>query len=55
MKAIVCDKCKKVITDEQIIKDTLKLDLCTKYLGKYSEIHLCDDCKMKFFAWLTNE
>ena len=51
MKAIVCDKCEKVITDEKELKNLVRLDLCTNYLNKYGEMHLCDDCKKKFFDW----
>ena len=55
MKAIVCDKCKKVMTDEKELKDTLRLDLCTNYLSKFSEKHLCNDCKDLFCDWIDNE
>ena len=55
MKAIICDKCKKVITDEKEIRDIVRFDLCTNYLGKYDEKHLCDDCKSSFFDWLKDK
>lgn len=55
MKAIVCDKCKKVITDEKEIESIMRLDLCTNYLSKFGERHLCDDCKSKFYDWLKSE
>lgn len=55
MKAIVCDKCKKVITEEKEIRDIVRFDLCTNYLGKYDEKHFCDECKKAFFEWLRDE
>lgn len=55
MKAIVCDKCKKVVTDEEALKKTTRLDMSTIRAGKYSEIHLCDDCDSKFYEWLEAE
>lgn len=55
MKAIICDKCKKIITEEKEIKDLIRLDLCTNFVGKYSEKHLCDKCKVKFNSWLNRE
>ena len=55
MKAIVCDKCKKVITDEEKLKHTTRLDMYTNNLGKYSEKHLCEDCRSGFYDWLKDE
>lgn len=55
MKAIVCNKCEKVITDEEKLKHTIRLDMCTNYLNKYDEKHLCDDCNSKFHEWLKSK
>lgn len=52
MRAVVCNKCKKVITDEKIVKDTLRLDFCTEKVGKYAEKHLCDECKEELYKFL---
>jgi hypothetical protein len=41
MKAVVCNKCKAVITDESKLKDTIGLKLWTPFLGVYDEMHLC--------------
>lgn len=51
MKAIICDKCKKSITDVKDIKETLRLDLCNDKIGKWDEKHLCNACKSKLFSW----
>ena len=53
MRAIVCDKCKNVITDT--IRYVSKLEMSTERDGKYSELHLCDDCVEKFNKWLRPE
>lgn len=55
MKAIVCDKCKKVITDKKELKDTMRLDLCNDFSGKFGEKHICNDCKSKLYNWFKNE
>ena len=55
MKAIVCNKCEIVITDEKKLQNITRLDMCTAYLGKYSEAHLCDNCKSEFHDWLKGE
>lgn len=55
MKAIVCNKCGMVTVDEKIIKETLRLDLCTDRVGKFDEKHLCENCKKKFYNWLRKE
>lgn len=51
MKAIICDKCGLSITDEEVIKETLRLDLRTDKVGKWDEMHLCDSCRKKLFSW----
>lgn len=55
MKAVVCNKCKVVITDESKLKDITGLKLFTPYLGIYDEMHLCDDCKSDFWDWINNK
>lgn len=55
MKAIICDKCKRVITNEDELKNIVRLDMCNNYIGKYSEKHLCDECEDKFYTWLGTE
>ena len=55
MKAIVCDKCKKVITDKEELKDTIRLDLRSDSLNKFSEKHICNDCNREFYNWFKNE
>lgn len=55
MKAIVCDKCGEVITDEEEMKDLLRLDFRTAYVGKFSETHLCDKCKDLLYKWIENK
>lgn len=55
MNTVVCDKCKKVITDETKLKTVVKLDVGNKRLNKYAECHLCDDCEAGFYKWLGYE
>jgi uncharacterized protein with PIN domain len=55
MKAVVCNKCKAVITDESKLKDTIGLKLWTPFLGVYDEMHLCEDCKSDFWDWISNK
>jgi len=52
VKAIVCNKCGTVITSEDIIGKTTRLDFATK-LGKYQEMHLCEKC-LKLFREFMN-
>lgn len=51
MKAIICDKCHLSITDEKVMNETLRLDLCTGKIGKWGEMHLCEECRKKLFSW----
>lgn len=53
MRAIICDKCKKVITDA--IRYVSKLEMSTERDGKYAELHLCSDCVDEFDIWLKPE
>lgn len=55
MKAIVCDKCKKVITDDEVIKDTMRIDFSTPNLGKCNEKYLCRYCEDMLYQWLNNK
>lgn len=55
VKAIVCDKCKKVIADEKELENVLILDVSTKKVGQFATRHLCIDCKRKFHKWVTSE
>ena len=54
MKAIVCDKCKRTITGE-LLKETITLQLHKDFIGKFSEKHLCEECKSLFYKWIDNE
>ena len=54
MKAIVCDRCGRVIIDEKEIKNIVRLDMCTNDVGKFGEKHLCDDCVDEFKEWFNN-
>lgn len=47
MKAIVCGKCKKVITDEKEIE--------LGRLGRYGGRCFCNTCRKKFLKWLKSE
>lgn len=53
MKAIVCDKCKKVITDS--LERVSKLEFSNEDSGRFSERHLCDDCLKEFVKWITSK
>lgn len=55
MKAYVCNKCGRVITNEKMMKATTKLTLSTDNLGVYEEMHLCDDCKKRFHKFVHEE
>ena len=55
MNAIVCDKCGKVITDKKKLDETTMLSMSAVYVGEYSKIHLCDDCKDSFVEWLNHK
>lgn len=55
MKAVVCDKCKKVITDKSAVESIIRLELCTNEIGKFDEKHICDDCREKFYDWFKSK
>ena len=43
MKAIICDKCKKVIENEEL-SETTSLYFLDYEGAKYMEMDLCDEC-----------
>jgi len=55
MKAYVCNKCGRVITNEKIMSDMLRLSISNDKVGKYDEVHLCADCDKKFCSFLHDE
>lgn len=55
MEAYVCDRCEKVITDKKVKSKMIILKLCTERVGIFDEMHLCDDCREKFYEFIENE
>ena len=43
MKAIICDKCKKIIENEEL-SETTSLHFLNYGGAKYIEMDLCDEC-----------
>ena len=52
MKGYVCNKCGKVVTSKDLMKNMTSLKLETDFVGTYEIMHLCDDCKNKFYDWV---
>lgn len=55
MNAIICDKCKTVMTSQSELKVLKKLSCRTEELGEFGEIHLCKFCYQNFKKWLHGE
>lgn len=53
MKAVICDRCGRVVIDVKEIKNITRLDMCTNDVGKFAEKHLCDDCVDEFGKWFN--
>jgi hypothetical protein len=47
MKAYVCDKCGRVITNKKIMEDMRKINISTDNVGIFGEWHLCFECFAK--------
>lgn len=52
MKAIVCDRCKTVVSAPKSVKDTTLLIFSTENLGEYHGVHLCKICLKDFRVFL---
>jgi NAD-dependent SIR2 family protein deacetylase len=55
VKAYVCNKCGRVITNKDIMKRMIRIEFNTNNIGKYEEMHLCDDCKDKVIKYIREE
>lgn len=54
MKAIICDKCKKVMSDELDLSYVKTIDFSYPLVGHYFSINLCTECKKSFDKIFTD-
>jgi len=55
MRAIVCNRCRKVITLPKEIDETITFKTETIGDGRINEYHLCDGCYGDFILWLDKK
>lgn len=53
MKAIVCDRCRVVITEK--VDDVLRLGYSSIRIGEWHHIHLCEKCRTALEKFLKGE
>lgn len=55
MNAIICDKCKTVMTNKSELKALRKLACSAEEIGEFCELHLCKLCYQNFRKWLWGD
>ena len=55
LRAYVCNKCGRVVTLSDKMKEMTSVELKTDLVGVYDTMHFCSECKSKFYRWLNKD
>lgn len=55
MRAIICDKCKKVLAGKEEMKNIVEVSLGSEFAGEFNRKHLCKECEKEFYKWLDKK